>query len=929
MTWVPVPGYTADMNVSDAPRPLTKAEIDYIVSHVPLSPAGDPIAANLARAGVVRWMEKNLREVKLVPSAIPELVKRIVQQHTKSLVVPGTPVGTTAGEAVGATTTQMTLNSFHMSGSSKSASFGIDAMRDIIFASQNPKNVSSTIYYLNKTMSYEQVLDTRSFIVGSVVMDFVKDYDISTPDQLEKFWWHDAVAQMTNKTIPDSDQVLRLTLDTVQMYKFRVTIGQLARAIESELKSGVMAVYGSISDGMIDLYPIREAVAEKLIEKKINSIPAELAQIVFLETIIMPALQTLRVKGVAGIKNLTPIVTPVWRTVLNEQRVSEQIRTENPNLAAVTNNPDLAYWFLFYNSNFMFSTGLTVGNLNALCGLAGVIGVAQFPKIDSDRLVVSVPADRFRAEDGSVVIQRNGKKYLSVPSSSTMTRDGVLYKEVQDEPKGQFIQIDSKYYVPIAATIVDPGSSVVLEEVSNQKIRELGPGEYVKLKIMADKNTRKEAIACATEEIREKAKTLPEAEAKVYLKRTVIVPRSKLVIASEFVIAETDGDNLRELMTLPGIDKSRTTCSNMNVVASTLGIEAARTHIIRALTATIANSGSYVNPAHIMLIAEFITSRGSPYGATYTGISRQPAGHLSMATIEKAGKVFMQSALHGLKEDIRNVSASISVGERMAIGDGAFDVAQDITENGVKRTIINSDLFTQVLTDDKTRERMAEVYRKTQENSDDAIKNLPTVDTGFDASDGKDDPHDMLHAFDKEIVPDLVRGVGIAPGKQEQRKQAGAAPAPDIPRDLVDVLNTIEVGIPNDGPKLGPIRMGPIRIGAAGAAGAAGVGGPAGPSVAPPTLTRGIAREEEEKLSPQAAMTMESDLLKSLNEMLQEDFEASIPPQMKIVEEMPSKPIPELPSLDDFDPDNFVPNEAPEFKPVDLTALQQALQGKK
>jgi hypothetical protein len=98
---------------------------------------------------------------------------------------------------------------------------------------------------------------------------------------------------------------------------------------------------------------------------------------------------------------------------------------------------------------------------------------------------------------------------------------------------------------------------------------------------------------------------------------------------------------------------------------------------------------SYVHPANLMIIAEFITSRGEPNGATYTGISRQPAGHLSLATLERAGKVFTQSAFCTSKEDIRNVSASIVVGTRMAIGDGMFDIGLDIDG----KTYINDDIF--------------------------------------------------------------------------------------------------------------------------------------------------------------------------------------------------------------------------------------------
>lgn len=131
----------------------------------------------------------------------------------------------------------------------------------------------------------------------------------------------------------------------------------------------------------------------------------------------------------------------------------------------------------------------------------------------------------------------------------------------------------------------------------------------------------------------------------------------------------------------------------MHVIANTIGIEAARTFIIKRLYNTISNTGSYVHPAHIIFIAEFITSRGIPYGTTFTGISRQPGGHLSLATVERAGKTFTQHALHGRKEDIRNVSASISVGARIAIGNGMCDIAQNITENGKSVTLVNDDVF--------------------------------------------------------------------------------------------------------------------------------------------------------------------------------------------------------------------------------------------
>ena len=111
MEWVPLTDYENGMDLNDRPRRLTNEEIVYIVAHIPYAPAADSTASEVARQGVVEWMIETLKEISIAPSAIPDLINKIIYQHNKSLVVPGTPIGITAAEAVGATTTQMTLNS--------------------------------------------------------------------------------------------------------------------------------------------------------------------------------------------------------------------------------------------------------------------------------------------------------------------------------------------------------------------------------------------------------------------------------------------------------------------------------------------------------------------------------------------------------------------------------------------------------------------------------------------------------------------------------------------------------------------------------------------------------------------------------------------------------------------------------------------------
>jgi hypothetical protein len=254
----------------------------------------------------------------------------------------------------------------------------------------------------------------------------------------------------------------------------------------------------------------------------------------------------------------------------------------------------------------------------------------------------------------------------------------------------------------------------------------------------------------------------------------------------------------------------------MYTIANTLGIEAARTFIIRALSETIATTGSYVHPTNITFIAEFITSLGEPYGATYTGISRQPGGHLSLATLERAGNVFIQNAIHGRKEDIRNVSASVAVGARMAIGSGAFDIGQTITENGVQKTIINDELFTALERDDET---AALAARRFTGEAD--IGELTQAIGEYQLFDdrGNEDEANLVTVFQGEVVPELTERIDIGPQRipGAVRRVAPTIAHPEVPDDLINVLDTFQHGYPLDeNPRIEPVMVAkkePVPVG--------------------------------------------------------------------------------------------------------------------
>ena len=1012
MDYVPITDYEQGIDLNDKPRFLTKDEIIYITSHMPMAPSSDSDAAHLNREHIISWLTDQLRDIKLCPSAIPQYIARMTKQHYKSLIAPGTPVGINAAEALGATSTQMTLNSvapfelivirnkngefhehaigewidsllnaatdkihhiaknrteylelseivtiatphadgkiswqqitavtkhlpvgdlvkittrsgrtvtatqsksfliwdgqelvqvngsdvkvgdklpvaykeqfcgeisdeslyekhndilldpiisidfvsgikyvydltvpvttnfclanglgmadtFHSSGSSRTVGAGNDAMTDIIFARKNPKNEGCTIYYTNMQMTYEEVLNTRSYIVGSMVANFVRDYDIDDIALLPRYWWHDTVTTLLGKQIhPATTKVLRLFLNLSEMYKHRVTISQIAEILEKEVPSSVIAVYGPLADGIIDLYPQPKLILKTLQDRDIVNVPPNLLEITFLQTVVVPGLQDIRVKGIAGIKRLIPIVSPVWRVVIVERKVEERDLSD-PNIAALL-RPNLgAAYILLLNQGMMNMIGISSRNVAALCQLAGItVLAAPAPRegeTNHDRMYVTMPNDRFRMSNGTVVVEINGAKYRRLNANIIRRRNNEIYRVVNSDnirqdaegwietiveditervPDDDVIQENTTIIRRVVNYIGDVDT--IYERLTNPAIRitELKPGDYINNKILADKEQRNNLIRLRTEAVMAEAQQLPEAQRRALLRRPINVPRTPLMSAAEFVFAETDGINLKELLALPGIDKRRTTCNNMYVIAETFGIEAARSFIIRALTDVISNAGSYVHPANITFIAEFITSRGKPYGATYTGISRQPGGHLSLATLERAGKVFIQNAIHSRKEDIRGVSASIAVGARMAIGTGYSDVGQDIVENGQQRIVINDDIFTAHERDD---EQKAAALQEAVPAGDltDAVNLLKamTAGGGFDTV-ADEEGTNLLTLFGPgEVIPDInQRRAREEQGAQKivRRAQDTVTASSNVPGELVDILTLIKTGIPND-----------------------------------------------------------------------------------------------------------------------------------
>ncbi len=164
-----------DADENDKPRKLTDEELRTIVDSLPEIAGSDPENRRLATGCVRTQLYEDLKQCEIAPSTIPLLIKAINDKHHRSLIAPGTTVGSTAAESIGAMSVQMSLNTFHTSGSAKSVSAGIDSLKDVIFARPEPKMTNMNIFFKNRGLTFDDVLGMRSKVVGVTIMNFVKN----------------------------------------------------------------------------------------------------------------------------------------------------------------------------------------------------------------------------------------------------------------------------------------------------------------------------------------------------------------------------------------------------------------------------------------------------------------------------------------------------------------------------------------------------------------------------------------------------------------------------------------------------------------------------------------------------------------------------------------------------------------------------------
>ena len=164
------------------------------------------------------------------------LAEQIVIKHMKSWVAPGEMAGIIAAQSLGEPTTQMTLNTFHLSGVAAKSGMtrGVPRLKELLKVTQNPKATSLTIYMRPDLRSSKE--DARRL---TQELEFTTLKDLVTVSRIyydppattvvaEDAEWLKFFGEFDAAQAPMSPWVIRLELDREKMFNKNITMYDIA-----------------------------------------------------------------------------------------------------------------------------------------------------------------------------------------------------------------------------------------------------------------------------------------------------------------------------------------------------------------------------------------------------------------------------------------------------------------------------------------------------------------------------------------------------------------------------------------------------------------------------------------------------------------------------------------------------------------------------
>jgi len=367
-------------------KPLTPEQIDELCEAIPINRALPEYIRVSTITRIRTRLANDLSRVKIYHHLFPAFKEEIVKYYYKTLAASGEAVGVQVAQSIGERQTQNTLNTFHSSGLSiKTVVVGVPRFSELLNATKSPKMVNCLIF-LNETFNSVGEVRERAGndFTDMTLKRLTKSTELIKDVPLED--WHHLFCQVYDVNPGILGWRIRFHIDLDIMYEYKVTLKMVASAIMNEFTDAIV-LYTPDWKGILDVFvdeacftnltSVTEKVEEevdtvenieadnddldedvndlldleneeedekvestvvepeiakkprRVVVEKEDSIPCDIDRVIHMEDKVLPALSSIRISGIEGIKD-----------IFFEKRKEEWIiTTEGSNLYGLFSNP--------------------------------------------------------------------------------------------------------------------------------------------------------------------------------------------------------------------------------------------------------------------------------------------------------------------------------------------------------------------------------------------------------------------------------------------------------------------------------------------------------------------------------------------------------------------------------------------------------------
>jgi DNA-directed RNA polymerase beta' subunit len=214
-------------------RKLNNEELEFMVDFIKPRPH---IPADIENRICMLRLEpilKQLKEVKICDELIPILKNELELRYYQTLMSPGECVGIIGAQSMGEFSTQATLNTFHVAGSTTTGTVTncLTRFQEINNATKNPKNVVCKVYFTNNNSTIEEIRTQGLRIQHIIFQNVVQETII---EKVNKEWWYSTFKKLYNVHIKDIKTRIRCILKKDIIYTYKISLEGIKEALEEK-----------------------------------------------------------------------------------------------------------------------------------------------------------------------------------------------------------------------------------------------------------------------------------------------------------------------------------------------------------------------------------------------------------------------------------------------------------------------------------------------------------------------------------------------------------------------------------------------------------------------------------------------------------------------------------------------------------------------